>query len=316
MNVHSVSIFSSKEAEGESVEEAKKKFDKKYPDGKISKDELKEWMDMVNETDLAKDKGLNKGIFKFEKNGPSATTDGSVRPSEDAKMYYKAWNPVKTLPFTITFKAQFDLLFDINAVVELNDVVVGGVFMNVFEIKAGINWGFHEKRLGLFPVLSSFYADTYAGAANFTENTGYIGFTKIDRGDARIGGGVQFCVTPVFEARFGVGLGVDAVVASANATAGIVLDLYAPLGLFVGVTFKPDCSPIFTTELGMDVGVSLRGNLELVLDPPCMKPITWAYDLPGLYWNAVKPLFRIQQENGEIVKKEGPGEWEFSGLGC
>ena len=310
VNVHSVSIFSKKEPETKSVDDLKKEFDKTHPEAKLNKEELQDWMDMVKERDLAKEKGVNKGIFKFQENGPSATADGSVRPSEDSKKFHKSLNPVKALPFTITLDAEFDILFDINAIVELNDVVVGGVFMNVFEVKAGVDWGI---RWGLPPEL---WANSYAGGARYTESTGYIGFTKINRDEARIGGGVQFCVTPVLEARVGVGLGYDAVIVDASGTVGAVVDIYAPLGLFVGLTFKPDFTPIFTTELGMDFGISCRANLELCLDAPGFEPRKWKRDIPGLYWNAVKPLFRIQQENGEIVKKEGPGEWEFSGIGC
>ena len=315
MNVHSKSIFSSSKPEEESIDDLKKKFDEKFPDAKLNKDELQDWMDMVKEKDLAKENGLNKGIFKFEKNGSSLTTDGSVRPSEDAKSFHKTLNPVKTLPFQIDFEAKFDVLFDINAVVELNDVMVGGVFMNVFEVKAGINWGFRDWWWKI-PDVTTFYADTYAGGARFTESAGYIGFTKIDRGDARVGGGVQFCVTPILSGRLGVGLGYDIGVVEAGATIGIEFTAYAPIGLFVGLTFNSDWSPIFTTELGMDIGVSVYPNLKLSLDPPFMDERSWKKDIPGLTWNAVKPIFRIQQENGNLVKMEGPGEWEFSGLGC
>lgn len=315
MNVHSKSIFSKSKPEEESIDDLKKKFDEKFPDAKLNKDELQDWMDMVKEKDLAKEKGLNKALFKFEENGPSVTTDGSVRPSEDAKSFHKALNPVKTLPFQIDFEAKFDVLFDINAVVELNDVMVGGIFMNVFEVKAGINWGFREW-WWKFPDVTTFYADTYAGGARFTESAGYIGFTKIDRGDARVGGGVQFCVTPILSGRLGVGLGYDIGVVEAGATIGIEFSTYAPIGLFVGLTFKPDWTPVFTTELGMDIGVSVYPNLKLSLDPPFMDERSWKKDIPGLTWNAVKPIFRIQQENGKLVKMEGPGEWEFSGLGC
>ncbi len=309
ISVNSTSIFSSVRPETLDVKDAKKAFDQQYPGGNLTDEEIKDWLESMQEDKILSDHGLDHWYFSWKESGKKTSSNGEIRPSVHAKNKHVAISPVKTLPFVITFDAQFDLLFKIKAVIELKDVMAGGLFMNVFHVKMGIDWGF-RKYFWKIPVPSSFYADPYAVGKRYTESAGFIGFTKINKDNTYIGGGAQFVICPVVEGRIGLGLGFSIAGADADATVGGAVDIYAPLSLYFGVAMKPDLTPVIINEMAMDMGYAARVDLQLCLDPPVLSTRRWTWDVPGLKMNKRRQIFRVRTENFKCTALEGVGPWE------
>ena len=304
-NVSSTSFFADSAPEKKSVKELQAKFNQKFPDGHYSTEEVKDYLDMMSKMDLKDELGLDSWVFDASETLQKASYKNGLRPSKDAKSLHKRVNPVPSLPLVLTFDARFDILFKTAAVVELDNLTVGGIYMTVFDCKAGINWGFREKVLGV-PVLSSFYCDTYAGAERYSENAGFAGITSRDPKQFKVGGGVKFTVAPVVEFRLGGGIGYDILGAGADVTLGAKVDFFAPFSSYVGLAHRFDDTPVIILDMDMDAGFSYSGDVQFCLDPPILSTKYWNYDIPGLKDQCVWQIFRLRLENFEVVKADGP----------
>lgn len=304
-NISSTSFFADSAPEKKSVKELQAKFNEKFPDGHYSTEEVKDYLDMMSKMDLKDELGLDSWVFDASETLQKASYKNGLRPSKDAKSLHKRVNPVPSLPLVLTFDARFDILFKTAAVVELDNLTVGGIYMTVFDCKAGINWGFREKVCGV-PVLSTFYCNTYAGAERYSENAGFAGITSRDPKQFKVGGGVKFTVAPVVEFRLGGGVGYDILGAGADVTLGAKVDFFAPFSSYVGLAHRFDDSPVIILDMDMDAGFSYSGDVQFCLDPPIISTKRWGYDIPGLKDSMVWQIFRLRLENFEIVEKEGP----------
>ena len=304
-NVSSTSFFASSAPEKKSVKELQAKFNQKFPDGHYSTEEVKDYLDMMSKMDLKDELGLDSWVFDASETLQKASYKNGLRPSKDAKSLHKRVNPVPSLPLVLTFDARFDILFKTAAVVELDNLTVGGIYMTVFDCKAGINWGFREKVCGV-PVLSTFYCDTYAGAERYSENAGFAGITSRDPKQFKVGGGVKFTVAPVVEFRLGGGIGYDILGAGADVTLGAKVDFFAPFSSYVGLAHRFDDTPVIILDMDMDAGFSYSGDVQFCLDPPILSTKYWNYDIPGLKDQCVWQIFRLRLENFEVVKADGP----------
>ena len=304
-NVSSTSFFASSAPEKQSVRELQAKFNEKFPDGHFSTEEVKDYLDTMNNMNLKDEMGLDSWVFDASDKLQKSSYKNGLRPSKDAKSLHRRVNPVPALPLVLTFDARFDILFKTAAVIELDNLTVGGIYMTVFDCKAGINWGFREKVLGV-PVLSSFYCDTYAGAERYSENAGFAGITSKDPKLFKVGGGVKFTIAPVVEFRIGGGLGYDILGAGADVTLGAKVDFFAPFSSYVGLAYTIMQDPVIILDMDMDAGFSYSGDVQFCLDPPILSTKYWNYDIPGLKDQCVWQIFRLRLENYEIVKAEGP----------
>ena len=304
-NVSSTSFFASSAPEKMSVRELQTKFNEKFPDGHFSTEEVKDYLDTMSKMNLKDELGLDSWVFDASDKLQKSSYKNGLRPSKDAKSLHRRVNPVPSLPLVLTFDARFDILFKTAAVVELDNLTVGGIYMTVFDCKAGINWGFREKVLGI-PVLSSFYCDTYAGAERYSENAGFAGITSKDPKLFKVGGGVKFTIAPVVEFRIGGGLGYDILGAGADVTLGAKVDFFAPFSSYVGLAYTIMQDPVIILDMDMDAGFSYSGDVQFCLDPPILSTKYWNYDIPGLKDQCVWQIFRLRLENYEIVKAEGP----------
>ncbi len=304
-NVSSTSFFADSAPEKKSVKELQAKFNQKFPDGHYSTEEVKDYLDMMSKMDLKDELGLDSWVFDASDKLQKSSYKNGLRPSKDAKSLHRRVNPVPSLPLVLTFDARFDILFKTAAVVELDNLTVGGIYMTVFDCKAGINWGFREKVLGI-PVLSSFYCDTYAGAERYSENAGFAGITSKDPKLFKVGGGVKFTIAPVVEFRIGGGLGYDILGAGADVTLGARVDFFAPFSSYIGLAYTIMQDPVIILDMDMDAGFSYSGDVQFCLDPPILSTKYWNYDIPGLKDQCVWQIFRLRLENYEIVKAEGP----------
>ena len=304
-NISSTSFFADSAPEKKSVRELQAKFNEKFPDGHYSTEEVKDYLDIMSKMDLKDELGLDSWVFDASDKLQKSSYKNGIRPSKDAKSTHQRIQPVPALPLVLTFDARFDILFKTAAVVELDNLTVGGIYMTVFDCKAGINWGFREKVLGI-PVLSSFYCDTYAGAERYSENAGFAGITSKDPKQFKVGGGVKFTIAPVVEFRIGGGLGYDILGAGADVTLGAQVDFFAPFSAYVGLAYTIMQDPVIILDMDMDAGFSYCGNVQFCLDPPILSTKYWKYDIPGLKDQCVWQIFRIRVENYELVKAEGP----------
>ena len=304
-NISSTSFFADSAPEKKSVKELQAKFNEKFPDGHYSTEEVKDYLDMMSKMDLKDELGLDSWVFDASETLQKASYKNGLRPSKDAKSLHKRVNPVPSLPLVLTFDARFDILFKTAAVVELDNLTVGGIYMTVFDCKAGINWGFREKVCGV-PVLSTFYCNTYAGAERYSENAGFAGITSRDPKQFKVGGGVKFTVAPVVEFRLGGGVGYDILGAGADVTLGAKVDFFAPFSSYVGLAHRFDDSPVIILDMDMDEGFSYSGYVQFCLDPPILSTKYWNYDIPGLKDQCVWQIFRLRLENCEVVKADGP----------
>ena len=304
-NVSSTSFFADSAPEKKSVKELQAKFNEKFPDGHYSAEEVKDYLDMMSKMDLKDELGLDSWVFDASETLQKASYKNGLRPSKDAKSLHKRVNPIPSLPLVLTFDARFDILFKTAAVVELDNLTVGGIYMTVFDCKAGINWGFREKVCGV-PVLSTFYCDTYAGAERYSENAGFAGITSRDPKQFKVGGGVKFTIAPVVEFRIGGGLGYDILGAGADVTIGAKVDFFAPFSSYVGLAYTIMQDPVIILDMDMDAGFSYSGDVQFCLDPPILSTKYWNYDIPGLKDQCVWQIFRLRMENYEIVKADGP----------
>ena len=305
LNVHSTSLFADNRPETEKVESLRAKFNAKYPEGNFSADEVKDYLDTMSDVNLQKELGLDSWVFDASDKLQKSCSVNSIRPSDDAKSLHKAFNPIPQLPFVVTFDAQFDILFKAAAIIEFNNFTVGGICMQIIDCKAGIDWGFRKKILGI-PRPSSFYCETYAAVNRYSENAGFVGITTVDREQFSIGGGMRFTICPVLEFRGGVGIGYSVLGASADVTVGAGVDLFAPLTGYVGLARKANGDHLVVTETSMDAGIGIHGDVQFCLDPPLLSTKRWKYDIPGLKTEYVWQIFRLRSENLEWVKKEGP----------
>jgi hypothetical protein len=304
-NVSSTSFFASSAPEKMSVRELQTKFNEKFPDGHFSTEEVKDYLDTMSKMNLKDELGLDSWVFDASDKLQKSSYKNGLRPSKDAKSLHRRVNPVPSLPLVLTFDARFDILFKTAAVVELDNLTVGGIYMTVFDCKAGINWGFREKVLGI-PVLSSFYCDTYAGAERYSENAGFAGITSKDPKLFKVGGGVKFTIAPVVEFRIGGGLGYDILGAGADVTLGARVDFFAPFSSYIGLAYTIMQDPVIILDMDMDAGFSYSGDVQFCLDPPILSTKYWNYDIPDLKDQCVWQIFRLRLENYEIVKAEGP----------
>ena len=304
-NVSSTSFFASSAPEKKSISELQDRFNEKFPDGHYSAEEIKDYLDTMSKMDLKDELGLDSWVFDASETLQKASYKNGLRPSKDAKSLHKRVNPVPSLPLVLTFDARFDILFKTAAVVELDNLTVGGIYMTVFDCKAGINWGFREKVCGV-PVLSTFYCDTYAGAERYSENAGFAGITSRDPKQFKVGGGVKFTVAPVVEFRLGGGIGYDILGAGADVTLGAKVDFFAPFSSYVGLAYTIMQDPVIILDMDMDAGFSYSGDVQFCLDPPILSTKYWNYDIPGLKDQCVWQIFRLRLENFEVVKADGP----------
>ncbi len=304
-NVSSTSFFASSAPEKKSISELQDRFNEKFPDGHYSAEEVKDYLDTMSKMDLKDELGLDSWVFDASETLQKASYKNGLRPSKDAKSLHRRVNPVPSLPLVLTFDARFDILFKTAAVIELDNLTVGGIYMTVFDCKAGINWGFREKVCGV-PVLSTFYCDTYAGAERYSENAGFAGITSRDPKLFKAGGGVKFTIAPVVEFRIGGGLGYDILGAGADVTIGAKVDFFAPFSSYIGLAYTIMQDPVIILDMDMDAGFSYSGDVQFCLDPPILSTKYWNYDIPGLKDQCLWQIFRLRMENYEIVKAEGP----------
>ena len=305
LNVHSSSLFADNRPETEKVDSFTSKFNEKFPEGNFSADEVKDYLDTMNGIDLKDETGLNGWVWDAASVVQGANPVNGIRPSKDAKSMHASFNPVPQIPFVVTFDAQLDILFKAAAVLEFKNFTVGVICMQVLDCKAGIDWGFRDKLLGI-PIPTSFYCDTYAAVNRYSENTGFVGITTIDRGQFSLGGGMRFTLCPVVEFRGGVGLGYNVLGAKADVTVGCGVDFFAPLTGYLGLARKNNGEHLIVTETSLDAGIGIHGDVQFCLDPPIIPTKRWSYDIPGLKTEWVWQIFRLRSENDEWVKKEGP----------
>ena len=304
-NISSTSFFADSAPEKKSIGELQEKFNEKFPDGHYSADEVKDYLDTMSKMDLKDELGLDSWVFDASDTLQKASYKTGIRPSKDAKSTHQRIQPVPALPLVLTFDARFDILFKTAAVVELDNLTVGGIYMTVFDCKAGINWGFRNKYFGI-PDITTFYCDTYAGAERYSENAGFAGITSRDPKQFKIGGGVKFTIVPVIEFRIGGGIGYDILGAGADVTIGAKADFFAPLSAYLGLAYTLLLDPVIILDIDMDAGFSYSGDVQFCLDPPILSKKYWNYDIPGLKDQYVWQIFRLRLENGEIIKSEGP----------
>ena len=305
INMYSTSLFANKANKTpESMQALADRFNAKFPDGNYTSEDVEAYIDSIGQVDLKDDLGLDSWMFDASEALGKACSVNALRPTNDAKGIHKSWNPIPQIPFVFTFDAQFDLLFKAAAIFEANNFTAGVLYMAVIDCKAGINWGFREKFLGI-PIPSSFYCKTYCDAATHDEFAGFVGITSVDARDLTLSGGVRVTLCPVIEIRGGAGLGFSVLGAGADVTVGAGLDLFAPVTGYFGKGFNLKGQPVITTELSMDAGLGIHGDVQFCLDPPIISTKRWKYDIPGLKADWVWQIFRVRIENGEFVKKEG-----------
>ena len=304
-NVSTTSLFASSAPEKQKVSDLTAKFNEKFPNGHYTEEEIKDYMDIMGKMNLKDELGLDSWVFDASEKLQKSSSVNGIRPSKDAKGMHKCINPIPQLPLVLTFDAQFDILFKTFAVVEFDNFTVGGIYMTVLDCKAGIDWGFRKKFLGI-PVPTSFYCDTYAACNRYSENAGFAGITSKDMGQFKLGGGAKFTICPVVEFRGGVGLGYSVLGASADVTVGAKVDFFAPLSAYVGFARKLDLTPVVILDMDMDAGFSYSGDVQFCLDPPILSTKRWNYDIPGLKDQYTWQIFRLRLENFEVTKAEGP----------
>ena len=305
VSIASTSFFAESAPEKKDVSELQEKFNKKFPDGKFSEDDIKDYIDTMSKVDLKDELGLDSWAFGAAEHLQNVSEVTGIRPTKDAKSIHKAVNPIAQLPLVLTFDAQFDILFKVAAVAEFDNFTVGGIYMTVLDCKAGIDWGF-RKKIGKLPILSSFWYDSYAACNRYSENAGFAGITSKNKKDLKIGCGVKFTISPVIEFRGGVGLGYSVLGASADITVGAKIDFFAPLSSYVGYAMRFDGMPVVILDMDMDAGFSYSGDVQFCLDPPILSTKRWNYDIPGLKDQCVWQIFKLRLENFEVVEKEGP----------
>ena len=305
VSIASTSFFANSAPEKKSISELQEQFNKKFPDGKFSEDDIKDYIDTMNKVDLKDELGLDSWAFGAAEHLQNVSEVTGIRPTKDAKSIHKAVNPIAQLPLVLTFDAQFDILFKVAAVAEFDNFTVGGIYMTVLDCKAGIDWGF-RKKIGKLPILSSFWYDSYAACNRYSENAGFAGITSKNKKDLKIGCGVKFTISPVIEFRGGVGLGYSLLGASADITVGAKIDFFAPLSSYVGYAMRFDGMPVVILDMDMDAGFSYSGDVQFCLDPPILSTKRWNYDIPGLKDQCVWQIFKLRLENFEVVEKEGP----------
>ena len=304
-NVSSTSFFADSAPEKKSVRELQEKFNEKFPDGHYSTEEVKDYLDTMSKMDLKDELGLDSWVFDASDKLQKSSYKNGIRPSKDAKATHQRIQPVPALPLVLTIDARFDILFKTAAVVELDNLSVCGIYMTVFDCKAGINWGFRKKYSGI-PDPTTFYCNTYASAETISENAGFAGITSRDPKQFKIGGGVKFTIVPTAEFRLGGGIGYDVLGAGADVTLGGKVDFFAPLSAYLGLAYTLLLDPVIILDMDMDAGFSYSGDVQFCLDPPLLSKKYWNYDIPGLKDQKVWQIFRLRLENGEIVKSEGP----------
>ena len=305
LNVESTSLFKDNRPETEKVESLREKFNQKFPEGNFTEEEVKEYLDTMDGIDLKKETDLDGWVWDKASIINGASYVNTIRPTNDAKSLHTSFNPVPQIPFVITFDAQFDILFKAAAILEFKNFTIGVICMQVLDCKAGIDWGFREKFWGI-PIPTSFYCDTYAAVNRYSENTGFVGITTIDKSQFSLGGGMRFTICPVIELRGGVGIGYNVLGAKADVTVGCGVDLFAPLTGYLGLARKKSGEGLVVTETSLDAGIGIHGDVQFCLDPPIISTKRWKYDIPGLKTEWVWQIFRLRSENGEWVKKEGP----------
>ena len=305
VSIASTSFFAESAPEKKSVSELQEQFNKKFPDGKFSEDDIKDYIDTMGKVDLKDELGLDSWVFDASEKLQNVSEVTGIRPTKDAKGIHKAVNPIPQLPLVLTFDAQFDILFKVAAVAEFDNFTVGGIYMTVFDCKAGIDWGF-RKKIGKLPIISSFWYDSYAACNRYSENAGFAGITSLNKDDLKIGCGVKFTIAPVLEFRGGVGLGYSILGASADITVGAKIDFFAPLSSYVGYAMRFDGMPVVILDMDMDAGFSYSGDVQFCLDPPIISTKRWNYDIPGLKDQCLWQIFRLRLENFEVTECEGP----------
>ena len=304
-NVSSTSLFASTAPEKKDIRELQEKFNQKFPDGHYTAEEVKDYIEIMDKTNVKDEMGLDSWVFDASDKLQKSSSVTGIRPSKDAKSFHYAYNPVPALPLVVTFDARLDILFKVAAVVEFDNFTVGGVYMTVFDCAAGIDWGFRKKFLGI-PRPSSFYCDTYAICNRYSENAGFAGITSVDSDELKIGGGAKFTICPVLEFRVGAGLGYSILGAGADVSLGPKVDFFAPLSAYLGYAIRADGAPVIILDMDMDAGFSYSGDVQFCLDPPILSKKYWNYDIPGLKDQYVWQIFRLRLENFQVVKKEGP----------
>ena len=303
-NVSSTSLFASTAPEKKDIRELQEKFNQKFPDGHYTAEEVKDYIEIMDKTNVKDEMGLDSWVFDASDKLQKSSSVTGIRPSKDAKSFHYAYNPVPALPLAVTFDARLDILFKVAAVVEFDNFTVGGVYMTVFDCAAGIDWGFRKKFLGI-PRPSSFYCDTYAICNRYSENAGFAGITSVDSDELKIGGGAKFTICPVLEFRVGAGLGYSILGAGADVSLGPKVDFFAPLSAYLGYAIRADGAPVIILDMDMDAGFSYSGDVQFCLDPPILSKKYWNYDIPGLKDQYVWQIFRLRLENFQVVKKEG-----------
>lgn len=305
VNVESTSLFASKAPEKQDISVLQEKFNKKFPDGHYTADDIKDYIEVMNNIKLKDELGLDSWAFTVSDKLQKSSAVNGLRPTKDAKSLHKCVNPIPQLPVVLTFDAQFDILFKVAAVAEFDNFTVAGIYMTVLDCKAGIDWGFRDKFLGV-PIPTSFYFDSYAAANRYSENEAFAGITTLDDTQLKIGGGVKVTIAPVLEFRGGVGLGYSILGASADVTVGAKIDFFAPFSAYLGYAVRCDGMPVIILDMDMDAGFSYSGDVQFCLDPPIISTKRWSYDIPGLKDQCVWQIFRWRLENFETVKKDGP----------
>ena len=303
-NVSSTSLFASTAPEKKDIRELQEKFNQKFPDGHYTAEEVKDYIEIMDKTNVKDEMGLDSWVFDASDKLQKSSSVTGIRPSKDAKSFHYAYNPVPALPLAVTFDARLDILFKVAAVVEFDNFTVGGVYMTVFDCAAGIDWGFRKKFMGI-PRPSSFYCDTYAICNRYSENAGFAGITSVDSDELKIGGGAKFTICPVLEFRVGAGLGYSILGAGADVSLGPKVDFFAPLSAYLGYAIRADGAPVIILDMDMDAGFSYSGDVQFCLDPPILSKKYWNYDIPGLKDQYVWQIFRLRLENFQVVKKEG-----------
>ena len=305
VSVSSTSLFAISSPKKKDVKEIQAKFNEKFPDGHFSEDDIKDYMDTMNNMDLKDELGLDSWVFDASEKIQNSSSATGFRPTKDAKSLHKVVNPIPQLPIVLTFDAQFDILFKIAAVAELDNFTVGGIYMTVFDCKAGIDWGFRDYFCG-FPVVTTFWYDSYAACNRYSENAAFAGLTSVDERDVFMGSGLKFTICPVLEFRGGVGLGYSILGASADVTVGAKVDFYAPLNAYLTYGIKGNGDVALVLDMDMDAGFTVCGDVQFCLDPPIISTKRWNYDIPGLKEQCLWQIFRLRVENFEVTKKEGP----------
>ena len=306
-SIHSTSLFAGSSPAKLPVAEAAAKFAEKFPGNQFKENDVADFMDVIEKEEL-KDQGNKSWATDAASLIQKTDPVNGVRPSKDAKSIHKAFNPIKSIPFVITFDAQLDILFKAQAVYEAKNLTVGFVTFLIVDCKAGIDWGFRNN-FWLFgkkiPVVSSFYADPYAAANVYKEFAGFAGPTAKNPDNYSITLGVKVTVTPVIEFRVGAGVGYNILGAGADVTVGAGADFFAPITFYLAGGYSFDNSLLIVREVGIDAGIGIHGDVQFCLDPPILRTKRWNYDLPGLKQEWVWQILKLRVENDKIVKNEG-----------